>query len=70
MHVGTSYQLNTKVVASFPGPAQLSCVISTAILQSMKSWAGPGNEATKVDGHQELYLAIKNGNNTNSFKMR
>ena len=30
-------------LASFPGPAQLSVAIS--VLQAMKSWAGPGNEA-------------------------
>ena len=37
------------LLASFPGPAQLSVAISTvkrfSVLQATKSWAGPGNEA-------------------------
>ena len=31
------------VIASFPGPAQLSV---TSVLQATESWAGPGNEAS------------------------
>ena len=41
---------NSKLLASFPGPAQLSVTCSTEkrVLQATESWAGPGNEATKL----------------------
>ena len=47
-----TYQIpvNYLIVASFPGPAQLSV---TSILQTMESWAGPGNEANLIAGAAE-----------------
>ena len=50
-----SLKLYVHVVASFPGPAQLSVA---SVLQATKSWAGPGNEAMHVARMQsEVFVA-------------
>ena len=51
------------IVASFPGPAQLS------ILQVMESWAGPGNEA-KFIAHLTLMRKVSVTRNPNQTTRR
>ena len=36
---------NSEILASFPGPAQLSSLL---VRQVTESWAGPGNEASEI----------------------
>ena len=50
--------LGTVLLASFPGPAQLSVAIST-VLQATKSWAGPGNEATVLQDRRKQFTIIQ-----------
>ena len=44
-----NYSLYTYMVASFPGPTQLSVVCSTEKRFFLCAWGEPGNEATYVD---------------------
>ena len=45
------------IVASFPGPAQLSVACSTN-LKVTESWVGPGNEAISIAQYVTLHLTL------------